>query len=323
MLKCISSPEDLCAWQASPAHSEILAFVKELQDSVVGLTNDAKVEVSHNVAQIVDILNQLEQLVAEHEVVHEKDVSRFGKAEFRDWYDDVEKTVPSLLQPLSSEPELGEYLVESFGNRLRIDYGSGHELNFVCFLLGLQKLGVLKKTDHAALVLRVFIRYIALMRVLQRTYWLEPAGSHGVWGLDDYHFLPFLFGAAQLLTHPHMKPKLIHNRELVDEYWTQYMYLECIHFVNSVKTTSSIRWHLPMLDDILLARLWAKIKEGMLKMYEAEVLGKLPIVQHVMFGRLLEKPDGVEALEGQGHVHTWGDCCGIKVPSAIAAVPYD
>ncbi|KAK9242737.1 hypothetical protein V1506DRAFT_546642 [Lipomyces tetrasporus] len=331
----ILTQEDLDVFQESETYNVLMQFILDLRAAATGRPNSFRSEKSEATKSIISLLDEIQNLTGLHPPVS-NEKSRFGNPAFREFYNDLEVRLPDLLRhhfPDVKEDRLVDleaYLVESFGNSVRIDYGSGHELNFICFLLCLSRLSILKPSDHPAIVLCVFNRYIALMRVVQSQYWLEPAGSHGVWGLDDYHFLPFLFGSAQLSTHKYLRPRSIHDADVLEMYSNQYMYLEAIAFINSVKT-ASLRWSSPMLDDISGVKTWEKVSEGMVKMYKAEVLGKVPIMQHFLFGKILpigELPSDRETTEEkkltqhEGHIHSegvWGDCCGIKVPSAIAA----
>lgn len=85
-----------------------------------------------------------------------------------------------------------------------------------------------------ALVLRVFTSYLRTMRRLQEVYMLEPAGSHGVWGLDDYHCLVFLWGSSQLRGHDSIFPRSIHDDAVLTAYADEYMYLDAIRFIKKV-----------------------------------------------------------------------------------------
>lgn len=81
-----------------------------------------------------------------------------------------------------------------------MDYGTGHEAAFGLFLLCLCLIRFFDSSpsEERSIVLIVFYRYLRLCWRLQDVYRLEPAGSHGVWGLDDYSFLGYIFGSAQL-----------------------------------------------------------------------------------------------------------------------------
>ncbi len=191
------------------------------------------------------------------------------------------------------------YLADAFGNAIRLDYGSGHELAFVAFLACLEACGLLPgEADCAFVGAVVFGTYLGICRRLQRTFFLEPAGSHGVWGLDDYQFVPYIWGSSQLCRGAQkgglceegeavITPSEAIGQAAASRHASEYLYLQAIDHIYSVKRAGHFGEHSPLLYDISGLPTWERINEGLLRMYGAEVLSKLPIMQHLLFGRLL------------------------------------
>ena len=81
---------------------------------------------------------------------------RFGNTAFKIFRDDIEKQYDSLLKlvivPKYNEGlalELKKYFLDCFGSYQRLDYGTGHELNFLCFLLVLFGCGYYQESDFS------------------------------------------------------------------------------------------------------------------------------------------------------------------------------
>ena len=126
------------------------------------------------------------------------------------------------------------------------------------------------------------------MRKIQLIYVLEPAGSHGVWGLDDYQHLAFLFGASQLIKNDHgYLPDSIHTESILIKEQEDFMYYGCIAFIKQVKKGVPFWEGSPILNDISGVPSWEKVSQGLMKMFQAEVIGKHPVIKHLKFGSIL------------------------------------
>lgn len=116
--------------------------------------------------------------------------------------------------------ELKYYIENSFGSAIRLDYGTGHELSFLAFIGGLIDFKLLSLEELTGSdILTIFAKYYDLTRRLILVYSLEPAGSHGVWGLDDHYHLIYI-----LVQHNSMGTKtrsyLQYNRSLRGRFLT-------------------------------------------------------------------------------------------------------
>lgn len=290
----IKNEADLQEYLRSPQHEEFLAFLEALNKSIANKKISDDVTLSPVVLRILDVLTRMGEWVEEIPPIQQP--MRYGNKAFKDWFCRLQDEAEGLMLEIlpddlsAAAPELAVYLRESVGNQTRIDYGTGHETCFAAWLYCLAQIGAVAAEDFPALVARVFHQYVQLMRKLQRTYYLEPAGSHGVWSLDDYCFLPFYFGSSQLLDHARIKPRSIHAMDVLEACADDYMYLDSILFIHKMKT-GPFGEHSPILNDVSGVKSWHKINGGMMKMYKVEVVGKFPIMQHFLFGSILRFKD--------------------------------
>jgi len=290
--KIIDSEVALEQFKKTKTYENYMKFITALQMSVCQKSH-SKTILTQNLTPLYNIIEVLDKWVDEIPPIQQP--MRFGNKAFRTWLDRVKDEFAHLMQDIlpnenlrKALPELREYFMDSFGSYERIDYGTGHEMNFVAFIYCLYKLGLIVPDDFEAAVNKVFNRYLLLMRKLQTVYMLEPAGSHGVWGIDDYQFLAFLFGASQLVDHEVVKPDSIQNDKIITDYSKDYMYLGCIAFIKSVKKGIPFWESSPILHDISAVPTWQKVSAGMIKMYMAEVLHKLPVIKHFRFGSIIK-----------------------------------
>ncbi len=87
--------------------------------------------------------------------------------------------IGALQEQIGSDlpDEVRAYLLAGLGDATRVDYGTGHELSFLCFLCCCRLTGVVDESEMTGVALLVLPKYFNLVHLLQKRYLLEPAGS--------------------------------------------------------------------------------------------------------------------------------------------------
>ncbi|ODV95887.1 hypothetical protein PACTADRAFT_16076 [Pachysolen tannophilus NRRL Y-2460] len=294
-------------------------------------SSDFSKNLKPEVKAVLDLIARLNQLIVETPIL--PGPRRYGNMAFRSWHDSLSEKIEGFFHNHLKIfykynnfdlfiTELTHYFIGSFGSRQRLDFGTGHELSFLAFINALLMVDILNRDTITGVdILIIFAKYYDLVKRLILTYTLEPAGSHGVWGLDDHFHLIYILGACQFIdftsmeenntttaatttktntsTHeyyqhhpfPHHRNKIpspssILNPMALHKFRTSNLYFNSISFIRKVKT-GPFNEHSPILYDISAVKTWDKVTKGMIKMYFVEVLSKFPVVQHFYFGNVL------------------------------------
>lgn len=135
--KRLITSHDLYLFNQSETYFKIKKFVTDLSNAVQGCPNSTPCEQSDTIRYMLNTLSRIKKITCENPS-EKNQQSRFGNPAFRNFYDAVKEYLGELHREFSitneAVEEVGAYLLESFGDRQRIDYGSGHELSFICWM---------------------------------------------------------------------------------------------------------------------------------------------------------------------------------------------
>lgn len=283
--KLINSESDMDGWMASPAYMIISSVLELLNKSVKSKPRTPDHKVRPIITEILNAFKVLHGYLEEIPPLQQP--MRFGNRAFRTWLTKVYQNRAEILAKVTDNPECHEYFVQSFGSWTRIDYGTGHEFNFLAFISALATLGLIEPDDCEAIVFDVFWAYWDLHVAVQKQYNQEPAGSHGSWGLDDYVCLPFVFGSSQLIDHPEVTPENVIVPEVAKAHASENSYCRWIDYLYTVKK-GNFGEHSRMLYSLRKLPHFTKLNGGMIKLYHGEIMDRFLVVQHFRFGTVLK-----------------------------------
>lgn len=159
-VRCVKTQNEMATWEKSQAYYDIVGFINSISQSIQGRKTTDNLDITPMAEQVLKLFDELAKLLDEIPAIDQP--QRFGNKAYRDWLAKLKENAIDYLQsalPASMHravPEISVYFTESFGNAIRIDYGTGHELSFIMFLCCLFKIGFLKEEDRVATGLKVW-----------------------------------------------------------------------------------------------------------------------------------------------------------------------
>ncbi|KAH8347441.1 hypothetical protein KR059_010731, partial [Drosophila kikkawai] len=286
-VKQVRGDSDLFRWVRSQAYRDLIAYINNTSLALQGRRLTESFPVSEEMQRLCDMFDDLERPLAKH-----TDTSASSKVSvsYLAWLRHMFQIVlRQLAGAVSGEKcmhihELGEYLRRSFGNATTLEFGPGNELMFLFFLCGLFRADILRARDTVAAALMLFYRYIHLVRRLIAIYNL-PISRNPRCAIEDYFFVPYLWGAAQLCLDAPFSPPQCDQPKAIESYRHDYMMVNLIE--NLPEKSGPLSHNAFQLWCILSAPTWPEVYRGLERCYINHILSSFHTVENAIFWELM------------------------------------